>query len=197
MEIPSLDTALVRLTNVFPYYIEFILALMALGGLFCVFGGLYMGYTQATAGARGQSYGQGAPTPWKALGLFLLGGALSVPLVLLWDVAGTFVLGGDETYNMLSYLPPPSSNPWCERVKAAVVLFFMCMGITAWGWAGVLANDRIRYQAQGATIRILTFALGGVLCFFVNDIAVLLSNTLGLDITLDNVCTIMGAGSGT
>ena len=40
MEIPSLDTALVRLTKVFPYYIEFMLALMALGGLFLVASGL-------------------------------------------------------------------------------------------------------------------------------------------------------------
>lgn len=197
MEIPSLDTALVRLTNVFPYYLEFVLALMALGGLLCVASGLVIGYQKASAGNRGQSYGEGTPTPWKALGLIILGGALSVPLVLMWRTAGTFVLGGTETYNILSYLPPPSTSPWCDRVKAAVILFFMCMGITAIGWAGVLANDRIRnFHTQGITLKIIGFVLGGLACFFVQDIAVLLSNTFGLNISLDNVCTIMGSGNG-
>lgn len=196
MELPGLDTALVRLTNVFPFYIEFMLALMALGGLLCVAGGIHMGYSQASEGGRGQSYGQGTPTPWKAIGLVVLGGALTVPLVILWDIAGTFVFGGDETYNMLSYLPAPTSSPWCVRVKSAVILFFMSVGITAFGWGAVLANDRIRYQAQGATVRMLTFVAGGVACFFVNDLAMIVSNTFGLDISFDNVCTILGTGDG-
>ena len=196
MEIPTLDTALVRLTNVFPYYLEFILALMALGGLLCVASGLIMGYRQASAGGRGQSYGDGTPTPWKSIGLILLGGTLSVPLVLMWDVAGTFVLGGSETYNILSYLPPPNTSPWCDRVKAAVILFFMCMGITAIGWAGVLANERIgSTNAQGVTLKIIGFGLGGLACFFVTDVATLLSNTFGMNVSLDNVCSIMGSGS--
>lgn len=197
MEIPSLDGALVRLSNVFPYYIEFILALMALGGLISVGVGLYAAWDTASSGGRGQSYGQGSSTPWKALGLIILGGAMSAPLVLMWDVAGTFVLGGTETYNILSHLPPPNTSPWCERVKGAVVLFFMCIGITAWFWAFVLANDRIRNpNSQGVTLRAINFALGGLACFFVQDVAVILSNTFGMNISLDNVCTILGGSSG-
>ena len=195
MEIPSLDTALVRLTGVFPYYIEFILALLALAGLGCVVSGGMIAWKAATDSGRGQSYGQGAPTPWKALGLWVLGGAMSVPLVLLWDAAGTFVLGGDETYNMLSYLPPPATSPWCDRVKAGVILFWMCIGITAWAWAGFLAYTRITsFQGQGIGLKVIGFAFGGLCAFFMTDLAVIFSNTFGLDISLDNVCTILGTG---
>lgn len=192
MEIPSLDTALVNLTNVFPYYLEFILALMALGGLLSVASGLVMGYRQVSAGSRGQNYGEGTPTPWKALLLIILGGAMSVPLVIMWDAAGTFVLGGTETYNILSYLPPPDTSPWCDRVKAAIILFFMCMGITGVGWSFMLVRDRILHQRQGGSLRAIVFFLGGLTCFFILDAAELVSNSIGLNISLDNVCTIMG-----
>ncbi|WP_299592492.1 hypothetical protein [uncultured Tateyamaria sp.] len=196
MEIPSLDTALVRLTDVFPYYIEFILGLMALMGLFFIVYGGVSAWRTATVGGRGQLYGQSAPTPWSALGLMLLGGALSVPLVLLWDIAGTFVLGGTETYNMLSYLPPPDSSPWCERVKGAVILFFMCIGITSLLWSGFLVYVRITsFQGQGTGLKVLGFLCGAVLCFMITDVAILLSNTFGLDISFDNVCTILGGDS--
>lgn len=195
MEIPSLDTALVNLTNVFPYYLEFILALMALGGLLSVASGLVMGYRQVSAGSRGQTYGEGTPTPWKALLLIVLGGAMSVPLVIMWDAAGTFVLGGTETYNILSYLPPPNTSPWCDRVKAAVILFFMCMGITGIGWSTVLVRERILHQRQGGSMTAIVFFLGGLTCFFILDAAELISNSIGLDISLDNVCTIMGTGN--
>lgn len=194
MEIPSLDTALVNLTNVFPYYMEFILALMALGGLLSVASGLVMGYRQVSAGSRGQTYGEGTPTPWKALLLIALGGAMSVPLVIMWDAAGTFVLGGTETYNILSYLPPPNTSPWCDRVKAAVILFFMCMGITGVGWATVLVRERILYGRQGGALKAIVFGLGGLTCFFILDAAELVSNSIGLNISLDNVCTILGTG---
>jgi hypothetical protein len=193
MEIPSLDTALVRLTKVFPYYIEFMLALMALGGLFLVASGLVQGYrTALDSSRRGQMYGDTVQTPWKSLMQIALGGALAVPLVLMWKVAGTFVLGGDETYNMLSYLPPPDSSPWCDRVKAAIVLFWMSMGITGIAWSAVLANERIKSGRTGGTGQALVFFFGGLVCFFIPDAAVIVSNTFGLDFSLDNVCSIMG-----
>jgi uncharacterized membrane protein YbhN (UPF0104 family) len=194
MEIPNLDTALVRLTSIFPYYIEFILALLAVGGLIAVVNGGVMMWQAATQGGHGQSYGQGAKTPWKALLLMFVGGLMSVPLVLMWDVAGTFVLGGDETHNMLSYLPAPSTSPWCDRVKAGVILFFMCIGITAFAWMFLIIYERVtQFQTQGMMLKIVGFGLGGVACFFVTDVAVLLSNSIGMDVSLDNVCSIMGA----
>lgn len=196
MEIPSLDTALVNLSRSFPYYIEFILALLAVGGLLTVFSGMVMGYNHVSAGGRGQTYGEGTPTPWKALGLIVLGGAMSVPLIIMWDVAGTFVFGGGESYNILSYLPAPDTSPWCDRVKWAVILFWMCIGITAIGWSFVLVRDRIIHGRQGVAWQAGVAFLGGIACFFIVSVGQVISNTVGLDISLDNVCTILGSGSG-
>lgn len=197
MEIPSLDTALVRLTGVFPYYIEFILALMALGGLICVVYGGVIGWQAASEAGRSPNYGQGLPAPWRAIGLVIFGGALAVPLVVMWDAAGTFVLGGDETYNMLSYLPPPNTSPWCDRVKAAVILFFMCIGITAWAAGAFFVYTRINTSgAQGVGLKAVGYAFGGLVCFFLTDFAVMFSTTFGMDISLDNVCSILGTGAG-
>lgn len=192
MDVPALDTVLVELTETFPYFIEFMLALMALGGLGLVLWGLYGGYRQVTESGRGQMYGGPVPTPWQSILQIILGGALSVPLVVMWDAAGTFILGGDETYNILSYLPPPESSPWCERVKAGIILFWMSLGIVAIAWSAVLANDRIKNGTTGGGSHALAYFFGGLACFFITDLATIVSNTIGLDVSLDNVCEILG-----
>ena len=46
--------------------------------------------------------------------------------------------------------------------------------------------------AQGRTGSAVLYVIGGTLAFFVNDVAQLVSNTTGMNVTLSNVCTIMG-----
>lgn len=192
MEIPTLDEALVRLTQVLPFGIELILALMALGGIILVGSGLYGVYSQISDRGRGQMYGRNS-TPWTGLGQILLGGALTVPLVIMWDVAGTFVVGGNATYNILSYLPPDTSQPWCEKITSGLVLFFMILGLIAVGWSAVIMNERmlVGYQ-QGSTIKAITFFVGGLACFFILDVANIIANTIGLEVGFDQVCAVLG-----
>lgn len=193
MDVPTLDEALIRLTQVLPFGIEFILALMALGGIILVGIGLVSIYNHVSDRGRGQTYGRNF-TPWSGLGQILLGGALTVPLVIMWDVAGTFVAGGAATYNILSYLPPDGSKPWCEQITSGVVLFFMLLGLIAIGWSAYIANERIVVgHQQGSTAKAITFFFGGLACFFVVDIASVVSETIGLDIGFEQVCAIIGS----
>lgn len=192
MDVPTLDEALIRLTQVMPFGIEFLLALMSLAGIILVGMGLFSVHGQVTDRGRGQTYGR-TGTPWSGLFQILLGGALSVPLIIMWDVAGTFVVGGDATYNILSYLPPDTSQPVCEQITSGVVLFFMILGLVAVGWSAIIANERIvgGYQ-QGSTMKALTYFFGGLACFFVLDIAALISATVGFEVGFDQVCAIVG-----
>lgn len=193
MDVPSLDEMLIRLTRVLPFGIEFILALMALGGIALVGAGMIGIYTHVSDRGRGQTYGRSL-TPWAGLGQILLGGALTVPLVIMWDVAGTFVAGGAATYNILSYLPPDGTKPWCEQIASGVVLFFMILGLIAIGWAAYIANERIVLGYQnGSSAKALTFFFGGLACFFIVDIAAVISETIGLDIGFEQVCMILGS----
>lgn len=193
MKFPTLDEALIRLTQIMPFAIEFLLALMALSGIVLVGMGLFSVHAQVTDRGRGQMYGR-MGTPWSGLFQILLGGALSVPLVIMWDVAGTFVVGGNATYNILSYLPPATGKPVCEQMTSGVVLFFMILGLIAVGWSAIVANERIVAGYQpGRTMTALTYFFGGLACFFVLDIAAMISATLGVEIGFKQVCAIVGS----
>lgn len=192
MDVPTLDEALIRLTQVLPYGIEFVLALMALGGIILVGTGMVSIYNNVSDRGRGQTYGRNF-TPWSGMGQVLLGGALAVPLVIMWDVAGTFVVGGSGTYNILSYLPPDESKPWCEVITSGVVLFFMLLGLIAVGWSAYIMNERmVSGQQNGSVMKATTFFLGGLACFFILDVADIISNTIGLEIGFEQVCAIVG-----
>lgn len=192
MDVPTLNEMLLRLTQVLPFGIEFILALMALGGIILVASGMISIYNHVSDRGRGQTYGRNM-TPWAGLGQILLGGALTVPLVIMWDVAGTFVAGGPATHNILSYLPPDGTKPWCEQITSGIVLFFMILGLIAVSWSAYTANERIVVGHQnGSTAKALTFFFGGLACFFIVDVAAVISKTIGLKIGFEQVCAIMG-----
>lgn len=193
MAVPSLDEALIRVTVVFPYAMEFILAAMAFFGAVLVLSGLYGSYRTITEAGRGQSYGQRPNAPWSAMGQILLGGALSVPLVVMWDIAGTFVNGGDETYNILSYLPPTGSSTYCDRITSGFVMFWMVLGLIAIGWAALQANARIKEGESGLTFSSLWYLLGGLACFFIVDVLKAVSVTIGIDVTMPAICNVIGA----
>ena len=192
MDFPALDEVLIRLTSVFPFAIEFILAVMALGGLLLIVAGLIGLYGAATDRGRGQMYGVAMRIPWASLGQILLGGALAVPLPVMWDVAGTFVAGGEETYNILSYLPPADDDPYCEAIANGLTLFLMTLGLIAIGWSAVLANDRITSGRQGTTGMTLIYFFGGMACFFITSVAAVLSATFGIEIGFEQVCAVLG-----
>lgn len=191
MDVPTLDEMLIRLTQVLPFGIELILALMALGGIILVGAGMIGIYNHVSDRGRGQTYGRNF-TPWVGLGQVLLGGALTVPLVIMWDVAGTFVAGGAETYNILSYLPPDGSQSWCEVITSGIVMFFMILGLIAVCWSVYIGNERLVVGHQnGSMAKALTFFFGGMACFYILDIAAVVSETIGLEIGFDQVCAII------
>ena len=125
---------------------------------------------------------------------YALAGALIVPGVVLWKSAGTFVLGGRKTYDMFAYLQSAPAAGYCENATNALTAFFMLLGaisilIAAQNAYGQVGGDS-HSRSSGRT---WTYFIGGVLLFFVNDVAAIVAATVKLPVGLPQVCAALSA----
>lgn len=187
MNVPDLSSMLVSLSEVFPLIVRLVFVLIGVIGLWIGSMGLYTLYNVATDEYK---FSNRPVTMDSAFGKIALGGAMIVAPVMLWRFANTFVLGGDVTYSMFNYSVSSSTN-YCSKIQVAVTYFFMALGAVAWLFGSLQLYDATNNQSRRAGSATLYF-VGGVLCFFVNDVAKLVSATIGMDVTFSNVCTIMG-----
>lgn len=118
----------------------------------------------------------------------LLAGAMIVAPVLVWNAANTFVLGGDITYDMFSYTKSPKTTPYCEMFEYSLTLFFVLIGTISIGTACYLVNQIAAKKSQKSIGSALILFVGGVLLIFSNDTAQIIGNTIGMDISLANIC---------
>ncbi|UHC20361.1 hypothetical protein LRS73_34530 (plasmid) [Methylobacterium currus] len=187
MNIPDLGSLLVSLSEVFPLVVNLIFLSISLLGIWYGTSGLYALYNVA---AGEYKFSNRPVTVDAAVGKLALGSAMIVAPVLLWKFANSFVLGGDVTFSMFNYGASPR-GPICEQIKLAITYFFMCLGALAWLIAGLKLYHATSGQHGGPDSAFL-YLVGGTLAFFVNDVAQLVSNTIKMDVSFSNVCTMIG-----
>lgn len=117
-----------------------------------------------------------------------LAGALVVSPLLLWRAANTFVLGGDKTADMFSYIGGGENTPYCDLFHQSLAYFFMFVGSIAIATAAIQVNGIATGHSNRSVFGPIVFFIGGVLCFFIDDVGQIIGNTIGMEITLDNIC---------
>jgi hypothetical protein len=186
MTVPDLGQFLISLTEVFPRIVQLVFVGLGVFGLWATGSGLYALYNIVSGEYK---FANRSVSYEGAFAKIALGGALIVAPVLLWVSANTFVAGGTTTQGLFGY--GGSSGTYCNQIYYAVSYFFMALGAVAWGFAAVQFYDAAHGE-RGRTGSAMLYVVGGTLAFFVNDVADLVSNTTGMNVSLSNVCTIMG-----
>ncbi len=187
MNVPDLGTMLTSLSGVFPLVVQLVFLIIAVLGIWYGTTGLYTLYNVA---AGEYKFSNRPVTIDSALGKLALASAMIVAPVMLWRFANSFVMGGDITFSMFNYGATPRGSQ-CEQIRFAITYFFMAIGAVAWLVAGVRLYNATSNQQTGAGSAVM-FLVGGTLAFFVNDVATLVGNTIKMDVSLENVCTVMG-----
>ncbi|WP_430912215.1 hypothetical protein [Methylobacterium sp. sgz302541] len=187
MAIPDLGSLLVSLSEVFPLFVNLLFLGIALLGIWYGASGLYVLYNVA---AGEYKFSNRPGTLDAAFGRLALASAMIVAPVLLWKFANSFVLGGDVTFSMFNYGGSPRGST-CEQIRLAITYFFMCLGALAWLVAGTKLYHATNGQHGGSGSAFL-YLVGGTLAFFINDVAQLVGNTIRMDVSLANVCTMIG-----
>ena len=121
----------------------------------------------------------------------ILAGAMVVSPLILWRAANTFVLGGDETYDMFSYTAGNQNTPYCQLFHQSLSFFFMFIGSVAIATAAIQANSLANGRSNNSWFGPAVFFIGGILCFFIDDVGMIIGNTIGMEISLDNICKAM------
>lgn len=187
MSIPDLISAFNSLGEALSYLIPLILAFMGLMGLWFGAHTLYDVWRHIT-GQNGHGEGLGG----GIIARFALSGALAVAPVLLWRAANTFVLGGAQTDTMFAYLRDTSGG-YCQTFSYVLTMFFMSVGLAACAYAATSAYSAANGRNHSAGKTYVWYFVGGVLLFFVNDVASIIGNTIGMHVGLENICIAMGS----
>lgn len=187
MTVPDLGSLLASLSGVFPLVVQLVFLLIAVLGIWYGTTGLYTLYNVA---AGEYKFSNRPVTIDSALGKLALSSAMIVAPILLWRFANTFVMGGDITFSMFNYGSSPRGSQ-CEQIRSAITFFFMALGAIAWLVAGTRLYQATSNQHGGSGSAVM-YLVGGTLAFFVNDVAKLVGNTIKMDVSLANVCTVMG-----
>ena len=188
MNVPDLSQMIISLSEVFPLVTQLMFLLMAVLGLWVGFRGLSGLYALSTGETKFSNH---PPTYDAIFGQLMLAGALVVAPVVFWRFANTFVLGGQQTYDMFIIGSASNDASYCKQIHGAISWFFMALGAIAWVFAALQLYDATRgerHRSGSATV----YLVGGILCFFINDVSQLISATVGMEVTFENVCTIMG-----
>ena len=191
MTLPNFYDALIRISSVFPLIANLVFVAIAAFGVFVGYKGLANLYALFTGEAKFSNH---AASFEGAFAKLFLSGAFIVTPVIFWRFANTFVLGGSETYNLFVIGSGSQQGSYCKQIHSAISYVFMGFGAIAWGFAALILYDQTNNQ-RIRTGSPWTFLVGGVLCFFVNDASIIVSNTLGMQMTFENICSILGDGS--
>lgn len=174
--------------GILPNAIQFIWVLMALMGLVTIGLALYSYYKIASDGPE-----PGGPTEGSALVRLIIGGFMIVPSVTLWHAAGVFLDGGDSTAgDLLTYVSTGASITGCDNFARAIQLGFMFVGAIAIYRAYRNADDAAKGFNREGYRQAVVFFIGGLGCFFIDDLMDVVGNELGFDIGFDYLCTALG-----
>jgi hypothetical protein len=184
VSIPDLGKLFISLNSSFQLFGFLVIALIAFGGMFAGFRGLMELWELAMDENRMTTRGS---TLSGGFFKILLGSMMVVMPILFVRTANTFVLGGEDTFNMFNYVLSGGTD-YCADFRWTVSNFFKAIGIVAWGFALSILYSRTNGQGQTASGNPWYYLIGGVLCFFIDDVAVIMSNTTGYAIGLDNIC---------
>lgn len=190
---PNLDQLLISFGNeALPSFIRMMMALMALVGMVVIWSAMQGGYDYVSnqQGQRGDGN--------RGLSTFLIrgmiGGLMTVPAIVLWRAADVLLGGATSTQtNVLAYISGNVETGYCDNFVRVITLMFMAVGIVAIFYAAVSIDDKVKgFNPQGVRSAIPYF-IGGIGCFFIQDIVVLVSNTAGVATGFPELCKVLGS----
>lgn len=186
----DLGTILINLGTTFPVATKLVYVIIAMMGCWVLLLAMIDGYKHAVGEIDGNIGSKGSLV-WRCA----LAGAMVVAPVLLWSAAETFVAGGGKTYDIFSYSPQRGSTPYCDQFSSTVTLLFMLIGSIsiAYGLNVLHARAKNDNSARAGFGGAMIWLIGGTFCFFVQDVAVIISNTIGIQIGFDNICKALGS----
>lgn len=190
---PDLDTLLVTFgTSVLPAFIQLVMALMALVGMFIIWDALQKLYSYANDYQRGAPGGKhDGPLTFFIRGI--IGGLMTIPSVVMWRGADLFLGGGDTTEtSVLAYISGDDVTTYCDNFVRAIVLTFIAVGVSALFYGFVCLDDKARgFNPQGGRSAIVFF-IGGFVCIFIQDIVAVVAATTGVSVGFPELCTALG-----
>lgn len=187
---PDLDEILITLSNeLLPSGIQFTLLLFALVGSYMIALSLVKIY-YIVDGSQQYVSNSSEGTVGGNMIRILLGALMVTPSVTLWRAADAFLQGGGTTESdILAYISGPGGTPsYCERFSDAIQLAFMLVGLIGIYMAYRNADDQARGFNPNGYRTAVPYFLGGLACFFVNDIIGVVGATLGIDVGFDALC---------
>jgi hypothetical protein len=152
--------------------------------------GLLEGYQYTSGNSR---FSTRAATFTGAIMKLALGSAAAMGAVVFYRMAGTFSLADDPTTsNVLDYAQSGSiTGTYCQQFQYSVTLIWMIIGTVA-----LFNAARSAYRkSNGEMVPWSTpvyYLIGGIMCYFVNGITAMVSNTIGLEVGLENMCKAFG-----
>lgn len=123
----------------------------------------------------------------------MLAGAMVVSPIVLWRAANTFVLGGDKTYDMFSYVAGSGTTPYCQLFHHSLAYFFMFIGAIALATSAFQMNAIANGRGNHSWFSPSVFFIGGIMCFFIEDVGSIIGNTINMQISLDNICATLNS----
>lgn len=184
----DLGQLLINSSLVFTLGVQLTLLLAAVFGLWVTGRGLTDLYVLAAGDNR---FSNSHPSIFGGVVRLLLGGAMIVMPTLLWVAAETFTAGGSETEQLFNY-GAVQGQGYCDQIRVAITYLFMLVGVIAWFKAGSILHGMANGgSAAGHGGHPLFYLVGGTLTFFVTDVSILISNTLGMEVGFDGVCKML------
>jgi hypothetical protein len=151
--------------------------------------GIYEGWLHSSGDDR---FSTRRATVTGALLKMMIGGAAAVGAAVFYQLAGTFSVADDPTVKqVLNFgLGQSLSGTYCQRFQYSITIVFMILGTVAF-----FNGFRLAYQkSNGSQItwgQPINFFVGGVFCYFVNQITNMAAATLNMDIGLDKLCSAL------
>lgn len=174
--------------GILPNAIQFVWVLLALVGVITIGFALNSLYRLASDGPE-----PGGGTEGSAFVRLLLGGLMVVPSVTLWHAANLFLDGGDSTAgDLLTYVTGGAALTGCDNFARAIQLGFMFVGVIAIYRAFRSADDAAKGFNREGYRQAIVFFIGGLGCFFIDDLMDVVGNEIGFDIGFDYLCTALG-----
>lgn len=188
---PTIDEIMVRLAEeILPSSAQFIMVLTALVGTVIVLWAFNDMYKMMSEDAMQTPDGK---TVGGSLIRVAIGGLMVVPAAVLWRAADLFIDGGTATEtSVLAYIADGAPTATCDRFGAAIQLMLLVVGLIALYFAYRNADDQARGFNSNGYRTAVPYAIGGLLCIFIEDIFSIIGETFGLDVGMTNLCAAFG-----
>lgn len=187
----SIDTIMVTLIEeLMPSAAQFVMVLTALMGTVIVLWAANDLYRMVSEDRMRTADG---PSVGGSLTRVVIGGLMVVPSAVLWRSADLFLDGATATEaTVLAYISGGAPMGTCERFGAAIQLMFLVVGLIALYFAYRNADDQARGFNRNGYRTAMPYAIGGLCCVFIEQVFVVLANTLDLDLGLSQLCGAFG-----